>query len=71
MSRAPTLWTTMRDFTIVAVACAAGAAALSALALPAHAEGLPPPRFAYADAPAWAACRPDVLRHCPNVVPGG
>ena len=71
MDRSPSLWTTLRDFAIVAGTCAAGAAALSALVQPARAEGLPPlPLVAYADAPAWAACRPDVLRHCPNVVPG-
>jgi|JRHI01.1.fsa_nt_gi hypothetical protein len=74
MSRTPTLWTTLRDFTAVIFVCIVSAVALYALVNKAHAEGLPPlPPAAYAEAPApaWAACRPDVLHYCPNVLPGG
>jgi len=73
----PTLWTTLRDFTAVVVLCIAGAIALGALVTPTRAESLPPypPRAGYdyapGPAPAWIACRPDVRRYCPNVLPGG
>ncbi len=75
----PTLWTTLRDFTAVVVLCITAAIALYALATPVRAESLPPypPRGGYDNGydrrpePAWIACRPDVRRYCPNVLPGG
>ncbi len=78
MSRPPTLWTTLRDFSAVVIVCIAGAVALDAFINRAHAESLPPPAFdAYRPGPgpgprpAWTACEPDVRRYCPNVLPGG
>lgn len=80
-SRAPTLWTTLRDFCVVVVACVACAVALYALASPARAGGDLPPQPDYHSAPptyyappvraGWTACAPDVRRYCPNVLPGG
>jgi Cysteine rich repeat len=73
----PTLWTTLRDFTAVALLSVIGAIALYALVSPAHAESLPPypppADYGYGPGPepAWIACRPDVRRFCPNVLPGG
>jgi hypothetical protein len=74
MSRPTTLWTTLRDFSAVVIACLVGAVALFSLINQAHAESLPPPAFdAYGPGPraAWIACQPDVRRYCPNVLPGG
>jgi hypothetical protein len=73
MSRPPTIWTTLRDFTFVVLGCIVGAFALFALLNTAHAEGLPPPAFDYSAGPraGWTACEPDVQRYCPNVFPGG
>lgn len=74
MTHPPTLWTTLRDFSAVVLACIVGAVALFALINKAHAEGLPPPAFdVYAPGPraGWTACEPDVHRYCPNVLPGG
>lgn len=79
MSRAPTLWTTLRDFSAVVLVCIFGAIALFALVERAHAGGSPPPGYDYGydgDYPpspraAWSACTPDVRRYCPNVPPGG
>jgi hypothetical protein len=76
----PTLWTTARDFATVVLATVIGAIALFALVERAHAGGSPPPYPPHADyaddyergpEPAWIACRPDVRRYCPNVLPGG
>jgi hypothetical protein len=76
MPRPPTLWTTLRDFSTVVIACIVGAVALFSLINKVHAESLPPPAFdAYGPGPgpraAWVACEPDVRRYCPNVLPGG
>jgi Cysteine rich repeat len=76
----PTFWTTARDFAAVVLVCVIGAIALFALVERAHAGGSLPPYPPAADyggvyergpEPAWIACRPDVQRYCPNVVPGG
>jgi hypothetical protein len=74
----PTLWTTARDFAAVVLACLIGAIALFALVDGAHAGGSLPPYPPPADyggergpEPAWIACRPDVQRYCPGVMPGG
>jgi hypothetical protein len=83
----PSVWTTARDFAVVALVCIIGAIALFALVDRAHAGGSLPPPHAYGDAPhpaydegyyyppspraAFAACAPDVRRYCPNVLPGG
>jgi Cysteine rich repeat len=73
MTQPPTLWTTLRDFSAVILVCIIGAVALYALVGRAHAEGLPPPAYDYSAGPrpGWTACEPDVLRYCPNVLPGG
>ncbi len=74
------LWTTARDFGTVVVVCVMAAVALFALVERAHAGGeiapYPPPPPPYSDyergpEPAWMACRPDMRRYCPNVLPGG
>jgi Cysteine rich repeat len=76
------IWTTLRDFTAVFLACIIGAIALFALTQRAHAADLPPPAYqqppAYDDGyyppsrrAAFANCEPDVRRYCPNVLPGG
>ena len=77
----PTLWTTVRDFTAVVLACIIGAVALLALVAPARAESLPPyppphvdrygDRYDRGPEPAWIACQPDVRHYCPRVLPGG
>jgi hypothetical protein len=73
----PTLWTTLRDFAAVVLVCIIGAIALYQLLSTAKAESLPPypPHADYYDErgpePASIACRPDVRRYCPYVVPGG
>jgi hypothetical protein len=75
----PTLGTAARDFASVVAACVIGAILLFALVERAHAGGsigpYPPADYG-ADyergpEPAWIACRPDVRRYCPRVLPGG
>jgi len=86
MKAPQTIWTAARDLAAALILSAAAAMLLVAIAGSAHAESLPPPEPpppGYYDPPppydpyplspraAWAACRPDVQRYCPRVLPGG